>query len=147
MRTFTKVSARLIAAVLAFASIATVAEAQEQPHFAQVNVPFAFETATGQHLQPGLYKISLTGMHSIMLRNATDGALIMIGEEIMDSQPAVQGKAVFTHYGNSYYLRSLTATGSARRFLFGPSKAERKLQVAAGTSAETMELAVLQNGR
>ena len=58
MRTLTKVSARLIAAVLAVASLATVAQAQNQSFVASVKVPFAFETASGQYFQPGVYTIT-----------------------------------------------------------------------------------------
>ncbi len=55
--TMLKVPAGFIAAVLAVASLAPAAQAQEQdPGFsAQVNVPFAFQTATGQHFNPGIY--------------------------------------------------------------------------------------------
>ena len=54
MRTSTmlKVPAGLIAAVLAVASLAPVAQAQDAGFAAKMKVPFAFQTPTGQHFGP-----------------------------------------------------------------------------------------------
>jgi hypothetical protein len=47
--------------LLAVASLAPVAQAQSQSFAAKVNVPFTFETVSGQHFQPGMYTITLNG--------------------------------------------------------------------------------------
>ena len=147
MRTLTKISARLIAAVLAVASVASVAQAQSLSFAARVNVPFAFETASGQHFQPGVYTIRMEGMQTMLIRGATSGGLVVIEEEANEGLPVSQGKAVFMHYGEKYYLRSLSVSGSSTRMLFGSSKEERQSEIAAGKTPSAVELALLQPGR
>ncbi len=147
MRTLTKVSARLIAAVLAVASIAPVVQAQNQLFAARVNVPFAFETASGQHFQPGVYTIRINGTQTMLIRGATTSGLAMIQAQANEGRPAPEGKAVFTHYGDKYYLRSVSVAGSSTRLLFGRSKEERETQIAAGKTPSAVELALLQAGR
>jgi hypothetical protein len=146
MRTFTKVSARLIAAVFAVASIATVAQAQSQSFAGRVKVPFAFQTASGQHFQPGVYTISNTGLQTMLIRGTSDTGLVIFSQE-NEGAPVPQGKAIFTHYGDKYYLRSVSATGSSTRLLFSASKEERQAQKARARHAKTVELAMLQAGR
>ena len=141
-----KVSAGMFAAVLAVASVAPVAQAQNQ-RFAQVNVPFAFETSSGQHFQPGVYTISITGMETMLIRSATSSGLAMIRQQASEGLPVAQGKAVFTHYGDKYYLRSVTVAGSSTRLLFSTSKEERQTQIAAHKTPSAVELALLQAGR
>jgi hypothetical protein len=142
-----KVSARMIAAVLAVASVAPVAQAQYQSFAAQVKVPFAFESSSGQHFQPGVYTISVTGMQTMLIRSATNSGLAKIQEQANEGLPASRGKAVFAHYGDKYYLRSVTVPGSSTRMLFGESKEERQMQIAARKTPSAVELAVLQAGR
>jgi hypothetical protein len=147
MRTSTKVSARLIAAVLAVASLATVAQAQNQSFVARVNVPFTFETVSGQHFQPGMYTITITGAQTMLIRGATGSGLAMIQNESNEGRPVSQGKAIFTHYGDKYYLRSVSMSGTSTRLLFGSSKEERETRIAAGKTSSPVELALLQPGR
>jgi hypothetical protein len=147
MRTLTKVSARLIAAVLAVASVAPAALAQNQLFAARVNVPFAFETSSGQHFQPGVYTIRINGMQTMVIRGATTSGLAMIQAQANEGRPAAQGKAVFTHYGDKYYLRSVSVAGSSTRLLFGRSKEERKIEIANSKTPSAVELALLQEGR
>jgi hypothetical protein len=147
MRILTKVSARLIAAVLAVATVAPVAQAQNQLFAAQVNVPFAFETSSGQHFQPGVYTIRINGSQTMVIRSATSSGLAMIQSQAYEGRPAPQGKAVFTHYGDKYYLRSVSVAGSSTRLLFAKSKEERETQIANGKTPSAVELALLQAGR
>ena len=64
-----KVPAGLIAAVLAVASSAPAVQAQDAGFAAKMNVPFAFQTASGQHFAPGIYTISMNGPQAIVIRN------------------------------------------------------------------------------
>jgi len=146
MRTLTKVSARLITAVLAVASLAPVAQAQNQTFIAKMNVPFAFEAASGQHFHPGVYTICINGTQTVLIRGAADSGLAMI-QQANEGLTVSQGKAVFTHYGDKYYLHSVSVAGNSTRLLFGRSKAERQLQVAPGILPTAVELALLQTGR
>lgn len=145
MRTFTKVSARLIAAVLAVASTAIVAQAQNRTFAARVNVPFAFETTTGQHFQPGVYTIRDMGMQTMLIGGANANGLTIYSVDPLGA-PVSQGKAIFTHYGDKYYLRSVSTTGSSTRLLFSKSKEERQLQKARAKQSKKVELALMQAG-
>jgi hypothetical protein len=139
--TMLKVPADLIAAVLAVASLAPAAQAQDlAPGFAvKINVPFTFETAMGQHFAPGIYTISMNGEKTMLIRGAKTSGLVL-------TQLATKGKAVFTHYGDKYFLRAVWVAGSNSLFC-GRSKAEHQLQVAAAKTPTAVELALLQTGR
>jgi hypothetical protein len=149
MRTLTmlKVPAGLIAAVLAVASLAPAARAQDlAPGFAaKINVPFTFETVLGQHFAPGIYTISMNGEKTMLIRGTkTSGSVLT--QLADDSLPATKGKAVFTHYGDKYFLRSVSVAGNNSLF-FGRSKAEHQLEVGAAKTPTTVELALLHTGR
>ncbi len=148
MRTLTmlKVPAGLIAAVLAVVSLAPAAQAQDIPGFAaRMNVPFAFETSTGQHFNPGVYTIRMNGQETLLIRGTTSAGLMMI-QMASDGLPAARGKAVFTHYGDSYFLRAVWVAGNNSHLICGRSKGERELQVATGKNPSAVELALLQPG-
>jgi hypothetical protein len=141
-----KVPASLIAAVLAVASSAPAVQAQNPGFAAKMNVPFAFQTASGQHFAPGVYTISMNGPQSMVIRNNTTSGLVL-AQLANDQQPPVQGKAVFSHYGEQYFLRTVSVAGNTSHLICGKSKAERESQIAAGKTSTTVEVAVLKAGR
>jgi hypothetical protein len=141
-----KVPASLIAAVLAVASSAPAAQAQSPGFAAKMDVPFAFQTASGQHFAPGVYTISMNGEQSMMIRGNTKAGMAMT-QLASDGLPATQGKAVFTHYGDQYFLRSVWVAGNTSHLICNSSKAERKSQIAAGKASTAVEVALLQAGR
>jgi hypothetical protein len=148
MRTLTmwKVPAGVVAAVLAVASWAPAAQAQDAPGFAaKMNVPFAFETATGQQFDPGVYTIRMNGQQTMLIRGTASSGLVMI-QMASDGLPATRGKAVFTHYGDKYFLRAVWVDGNNSHLVCGRSKGERELQVASGKNPTAVELALLQTG-
>jgi hypothetical protein len=147
MRTFAKVSARLFTAVLALASFAPFTQAQDASFVARVNVPFVFEVASGHQLQPGVYDIVINGSETVLLRGANGASMAMIWERANEGMPVTQGKAVFTHYGDKYYLRSVSSSGSSTRLLFAESKHERESKIAYGKSTKNVELASIPPGR
>ena len=102
-----KVPAGLIAAVLAVASAAPAAQAQGSGFAAKMNVPFAFQTASGQHFAPGVYTIRMNDELSVLIRSNTSSGLVLT-QLANDGLPATQGKAVFTHYGDQYFLRTVS---------------------------------------
>lgn len=140
-----KVSASLIAAVLAVASSATTAQAQDSGFTARMAVPFAFQTASG-HFGPGVYTISLNGPHTMIIRSNTTAGLALT-QLVNDEVPATKGKAVFTHYGDQYFLRTVSLAGSASHLSCGKSKAERASQIAARKAPGGVEIALLPSGR
>jgi hypothetical protein len=141
-----KVPASLIAAVLAIASSAPAAQAQSPGFAAKLDVPFAFQTGSGQHFAPGVYIISMNGEQSMMIRGNTKAGMTMT-QMASDGLPATQGKAVFTHYGDQYFLRSVWVAGNTSHLICNSSKAERKSQIAAGKTSTGVEVALLQAGR
>jgi hypothetical protein len=141
-----KVPASLIAAVLAVASSAPAAQAQDPGFAAKMNVPFAFQTASGQHFAPGIYTISMNGPQAIVIRNNTTAGVVL-AQLANDQQAPAQGKAVFSHYGDQYFLRTVSVAGNTSHLICGKSKAERESQIATGKTSTTVEVAVLKAGR
>jgi hypothetical protein len=148
MRTSTmlKVPAGLIAAVLIVASLAPVAQAQDLEFAAKMNVPFAFETASGQHFGPGVYTVRMIGQWTMRIEG-TETSGMAIAQLAYEGRPATQGKAVFTHYGDRYFLRTVWVAGNSRHLLCSSSKAERQSQIAAVKTPSTIEVSLLQEGR
>src|ERR1700749_3030217 len=113
-------TAGLIATAFAVATSAPAAQAQDGGFAAKVNVPFAFQIASGQHFAPGIYTIRMNGLQSMLIRSNT-AAGFTTTQLASDGQPATQGKAVFTHYGDHYYLQSVWVAGNASHLIFDTS--------------------------
>jgi hypothetical protein len=111
-----------------------------------MNVPFAFQTASGQRFAPGVYTIRMNDGQSMLIRSNTTSGLA-ITQLASDGLPATQGKAVFTHYGDQYFLRAVWVAGSASHLVCGRSKAERESQIAADKVNTAVEVALLNAGR
>src|ERR1700733_11076028 len=141
-----KVPAGVIAAVLAVASLAPAAQAQDAGFAAKVNVPFAFQTASGQHFAPGVYTIRMNDGQSMLIRSNTSAGLA-ITQLASDGVPATRGKAVFSHYGDQYFLRAVWVAGNSSHLICGRSKAERESQIASPQDTTAVEVAVLNAGR
>jgi hypothetical protein len=139
-----KVPAGLIAAVLAVASLAPKAVAQNSAFAGRVKVPFAFQTAAGQHFDPGVYTITIDGQ-VMMIRGKVDSGMTLT-QLANDGLPATKGKAVFDRHGDRYFLRALWVAGKSSHIICNTSKAERAVQVAAGRESTLVELALLQEG-
>ncbi len=145
MSTFSmlKVSARFLSAVLAVASVAPALYAQDSGFKAKVDVPFAFETVTGQHFAPGVYTIRMDGAETMLIQGKSTSGLAMT-QLANDGQRAKAGKAVFTKYGDKYFLRSVWVTGNTSHLLFGQSKAEKRAQVAGIKTPSDVQIALLE---
>jgi hypothetical protein len=142
-----KFRASLFAAFLAVAAMAPASYAQDAGVIAKVNVPFAFETASGQHFNAGVYTVRMetTGMTLIRGLSKSGFAPTMVED---DAQPAKSGKAKFRKYGNEYFLTEISMRGSSRRLTFRPSKAERHLQIAQNNPVpSSVEVALLESTR
>jgi hypothetical protein len=148
MSTFSmsKVPATFIAAVLAVASLAPALRAQDSGFKAKVNVPFAFETATGQYFAAGVYTIRMDRAETMVIQGKSNSGLAMT-QLANDGQPAKTGKAVFTKYGEKYFLREVWVTGNSGHLLCNESKAERRLQVARNQAPSNVQLALLDTAR
>ncbi len=148
MSTFSmsKIPATVIAAVLALASLAPALHAQDSGFIVKVNVPFAFEIATGQYFTPGVYTIHMDSAQSMIVQGTSKSGLA-ITQLANDGKPAKKGKAVFTRYGEKYFLREVWVTGNSSHLLCNESKAERRLQVAANQGPTNVQLALLETAR
>src|ERR1700677_4892 len=104
-----KFRAGLFAAVLAVAPLSPALHGQDVGMIARVNVPFAFETASGHHFAPGVYSVRMEGLHTLLIRGASDAALTLSTSE--DAQTAERGKATFHRYGHQYFLTEITIAG------------------------------------
>jgi len=139
-----KVPAGLIAAVLTVASLAPVAQAQDSGFAVRMKVPFAFQTASGQHFAPGVYTIQRDGQFMLIQGAGVSG--LALTQVTNDSLPATKGKAVFTHYGDQYFLRGLWVAGKASHLLCNTPKVERQSQIATSKTSTTVEVAMLREG-
>ena len=139
-----KFRAGLFAAVLAVAPLSPALHGQDVGMFAKMNVPFAFETASGHHFAPGVYSVRMESLHTLLIRGDSDSALTMsILED--NGQVAKTGEATFHKYGNQYFLSEITVAGKSRQIHFAKSKAENRAQIAAEkTPATNVELALLE---
>ena len=148
MSTFSmsKIPATVIAAVLALASLAPALHAQDSGFIVKVNIPFAFEIATGQYFTPGVYTIHMDSAQSMIVQGTSKSGLA-ITQLANDGKPAEKGKAVFTRYGEKYFLREVWVTGNSSHLLCNESKAERRLQVAAIQGPTNVQLALLETAR
>jgi hypothetical protein len=134
--------ASLFAALLAVATVSPKMHAQDVGMTGQVNVPFAFETANGEHFNAGVYKLQMQNDHTLLIRGTMNGGLVMTTIED-NAQPAKTGKACFHKYGNTYFLSEINVAGQSRRIYLRPSKKE--MQVGGSTMPGSVELALLQN--
>jgi hypothetical protein len=142
MRILAKVSARLIAAAFAAVTLVPLAQAQHLSFSATVDVPFAFETASGKHFAPGVYEMRLTGQSILEIRSKSASGMVMVsaGDE---GKMITHGTAIFAHYGDKYYLRSVAVADTSTRLTSGRSKSEKRSEMAAVQPAPMVELAVL----
>jgi hypothetical protein len=139
-----KFRAGLFAAVLAVAPLSPALHGQDVGMFAKMNVPFAFETASGHHFAPGVYSVRMESLHTLLITGDSDSALTMTTLED-NGQVAKTGEATFHRYGNQYFLSEITVAGRSRQIHFAKSKAENRAQIAAEkTPATNVELALLE---
>jgi len=141
-----KVPVSFIATCLVMASQAATSHAQNPNFAARINVPFAFQTSSGQHFAPGLYTIRMTG-HAATLIQGSNSSGLAAALIACDSLPPAKGKAVFKHYGDRYFLQSISVAGTPSHLLFAASKEERQAQNAATKPSAETEIAVLGVGR
>jgi hypothetical protein len=88
----------------------------------------------------------MNGEHTMVIRGAKTSGVAMT-QMANDGLPATKGKAVFTHYGDRYYLRAVWVAGDSSHLLCGSSKAERQSEIATVKTSSPVELALLQEGR
>jgi hypothetical protein len=141
-----KFRASIFAAVLTIVPMSPALHAQDADMAAEVNVPFAFNTAS-QHYAPGLYRLRMESEDTLLIQGGSNSHLAMVRTED-EAQRVKTGKAVFHKYGNQYFLSEIAVAGTSRHLHFAPSKREKEAQIAQDKKApEGVELSLLQNAR
>ena len=118
-----KFRASIFAVVLTLVPMSPALHAQDADMAAQVNVPFAFNTAS-QHYAPGLYRLRMENEDTLLIEGASNSHLALVRTED-DAQRVKTGKAVFHKYGNQYFLSGVRASGSTMSCHLAPSKQEK----------------------
>jgi hypothetical protein len=118
-----------IAAVALFvcAVLVTASGAPAQGHVL-MTVPFDF-TVGNKLLPSGIYEIPPPLGNAIKLTNTTDTHITALVYTIHEEEvPSHDGVAVFTKYGNQYFMRKLLCTPAAMNVSLFPSKQERQIR-------------------
>ena len=133
----------LIACALTIGSFASTqsAAAQSPTGMADVNIPFAFQ-ATNHTLPAGQYRVVRESNHLILLRGPAKAAAFVSMYDTSSVRAPKQGKLVFDHSGDKYYLRQIWTAGSSTGLECPKSRAEKSALVAQNEQAATsVELA------
>jgi len=142
MNTTSKFRTSLFAGVLAVVASSPMTQAQDVGMLGQVNVPFAFETAS-QHFTAGVYKIRMEDEHILLVEGKSGSGLVMTSMN-NDREPAAASKATFRKYGDQYFLADISIAGRSRHLHFAASKTEGQLRIGTKAVPTGVELAVLQ---
>lgn len=142
-----KFRAGFVAAVFAVATLSPICHAQDVGTLVEINVPFAFETASGQQFNPGVYILRAENVHTLLIQGPSKAGFV--ATSVVDNgQPAKACKATFLKYGNQYVLGEISFEGNSRRLELISSKMANRLQIATGKAAPTqVELALLGTPR
>jgi hypothetical protein len=138
-----KFRASIFTAVLALAPLSPALHAQGGPAFAQVNVPFAFETGSG-HYPAGVYKLDMDSPSILKITGASNSGLAMMRVVDDRGRRTRNGVATFHRYGTRYFLNEISATGESRHIHLQQSKAEKQAQKQMETAAVKSEPANLE---
>jgi hypothetical protein len=133
----------LIACALTIGSFASTqsAVAQSSTDMAEVNIPFAFQ-ATNHTLPAGQYRVVRESDYLILLRGPAKAAAFVSMNGTSSAHAPKQGKLVFDHNGDKYYLRQIWTAGSTTGLECPKSRAEKEsLQAQNKQAPETTELA------
>ena len=116
-----KYRARLLAAFLAVLSLVPLARAQARETIARVNVPFAFQCGL-QHYPAGMYDMIRLSADIVQMRGASHSGVAMMRMDV-NRLPAKTGKAVFSVYGNQYFLHEMWTKESTDHVTFNVFRA------------------------
>jgi hypothetical protein len=127
----------MIVCALTIGSLASTHSATAQgTGVAEANIPFAFQAAN-QTLPAGTYRIDRESSHLILLQGPGKASGMAIVYETIASHTPHQGKLVFDHYGNKYFLHQIWTAGDSEGLECPKSRAEKETQVA--TNKQTPE--------
>jgi hypothetical protein len=142
-----KFRASFFAALLAAASAAPALQGQDVGMLGKLNVPFAFETASGHHFDAGVYTVRMENLHTLLIQGASNSGFAVASVED-NAVPAMASKATFLKYGDRYFMSNITIAGASRRLRLPQSHAENELRVANNKTAPTnVEISLLTTGR
>jgi hypothetical protein len=134
----------LIAGALTIGSLASTqyASAQSSTLIAEVNVPFAFQTAN-QTLPAGTYRIGLATNHVVRLQGPGHAGGFVMSQDAIKNHAPDHGTVVFDRYGDKYYLRQIWTAGNTVGIECPKGRAEKENQLAKNQQApDSVELAL-----
>lgn len=138
-----KFHAGFVAAVLAVATFSPACHAQDVGTLVEINVPFAFETASGQQFNPGVYVLRVESVHTLLIRGTSKTGFV-VASMVDNGEPMKTGKATFLRYGNHYVLGGISVAGNSHRLQLISQKMATRWQIATGNAAPAqVELALL----
>jgi hypothetical protein len=115
----------LIACALTIGSLALTPFSSAQAPMAEVNIPFAFQTAT-RTLPAGIYLIHRQSAHVIRLEGPGFARGFEITHEIVKSHASNQVVIIFNRYGDKYFLRQIWTAGDNAGLECPKSRAENQ---------------------
>jgi hypothetical protein len=133
----------LIACALTIGSLASTQSASAQGNIAmaEVNIPFAFQTAT-RTMPAGMYRIDRESSHLVLLRGPGKAAGFVQMYGATQSRVSDHGTIVFDHYGDKYFLRQIWTAGEKVGLECPKSRAEKEtLQAKNNQAPDSIELA------
>jgi hypothetical protein len=137
------IRAALLAAFVLSALTAPTLRAQTEATRFEMNVPFAFNYGSA-HLAAGVYTIDMARPNLLVLHGASRSVMAMTRTE-ENRSPEKAGRAVFTKYGDRFYLDELwVANSSAHLGIYHAKPKQRIEHVASDAAAPArVELALL----
>jgi hypothetical protein len=135
--------------VLAFLTAALISMASTRAH-AQApafKVPFDF-TVGNQVLPAGTYQVDYYAPKSAIMIRSEDGRFHALTAIQPDDPSTSDNEAVFTKYGNQYFLHEVLCGAVAMNVALPTSRLEKhaRIQEAQLASAQTQVVAVLRSG-
>lgn len=145
MNLLSKYRAIFIAACLAVISLTPAAHAQQGESIARIQVPFAFDCGA-RHYPAGLYNIRKWGEDLLMINGSSSG--LAMTQTDANARPTKIGEVVFRVVGHRHFLHEIRSGGDTTIFVFYPSRAEQKIELAANAIHQPdIQLALLNAPR
>ena len=124
------------------ATLAIPAAYAQDSHRVIADIPFAF-TVNHQALPAGEYEVSDGAAYGTVVIQSQDRehSVITIANSAEATDPGLDGKLVFQHYGNRYFLREVFSPGVSIGRELPPTKGEREM--ASNHAGSNVEVAAL----
>jgi hypothetical protein len=134
----------LIACALSLGSlVATQSASAQTSSVAEVNIPFAFHTAS-QTLPAGVYRVDRSGELLMLKSIDAKAGGFALSHPVVKSKAPDHGYMVFQRYGDNYYLEQIWTAGQSTGIECFKGRSEKESMVASNTTTapSSVELAL-----